>query len=308
LTELKKPPPRILCAGGAVQDIIMRVEAFPAPGSKVQASEFLITSGGQAGNAAVAVARLGGKCSYIGALGDRDDDVANTIVKTFAGENIDVSRALRVPGARSSASLILIDSTGEKMIATRRDEGLHEAVPADPEAAVAEVDAVMLDNRYSNISLPICLAAQARGIPRVLDFDKPTPPDDPLFQACTHVICSADAIRDSTGLKELPAALAKLGESYKGFLAVTDGPAGVYWRDRTKVRHMAAFKVAAVDTLGAGDTFHGAFAFRLVETGDIVESMRFAAAAAAIKCTRFGGLMGAPSREEVEAFLKKNAG
>ncbi len=67
---------------------------------------------------------------------------------------------------------------------------------------------------------------------------------------------------------------------------------------------MDAFKVAAIDTLGAGDTFHGAFAFRLVETGDIVESMRFGAAAAAIKCMRFGGLMGAPSRAEVEEFLK----
>ena len=68
---------------------------------------------------------------------------------------------------------------------------------------------------------------------------------------------------------------------------------------------MAAFKVDAIDTLGAGDTFHGAFTFRLVETGDAVEAIRFAAAAAAIKCLRFGGLMGAPSRAEVEAFLQR---
>jgi sugar/nucleoside kinase (ribokinase family) len=304
---LTKRDVRILCAGGAVQDIIMRVEQFPAPGSKVQASEFLITSGGQAGNAAVAIARLGVKTSYIGALGGPDDEVANTIIKTFAAENIDVSRAIRVPGARSSVSTIMIDSTGEKMIATRRNQGLSEAVPADPEAAVAEVDAVMLDNRYSNISLPICLAAQARGIPRVLDFDKPTPASDPLLQACTHVICSADAIRESTGLADIPAALMKLGEGYDGFLAVTDGPDGVYWRDGKTVRHMPAFKVKAVDTLGAGDTYHGAFATRLAETGDEIESMRFAAAAAAIKCTRFGGLKGAATRAEVDAFLKARA-
>jgi sugar/nucleoside kinase (ribokinase family) len=68
-----------------------------------------------------------------------------------------------------------------------------------------------------------------------------------------------------------------------------------------------AFKVDAVDTLGAGDTFHGAFTFRLIETGDLIESMRFGAAAAAIKCTRFGGLKGAPSRAEVAAFLKQHA-
>ena len=131
-----KQPPRILCAGGAVQDIIMRVETFPRAGEKVQASEFLITSGGQAGNAAVAVARLGAVASYIGALGDLDDDVANTIIKTFAGENIDVSGAIRVPGARSSVSLILLDASGEKMIATRRNQGLSEAVPKDAKACL----------------------------------------------------------------------------------------------------------------------------------------------------------------------------
>ena len=109
-------------------------------------------------------------------------------------------------------------------------------------------------------------------------------------------------------LKDLNAALRKLGENYNGFLAVTDGPDGVYWLDASEVRHMAAFKVNAIDTLGAGDTFHGAFALHLVETGDVVASMRFAAAAAAIKCTRFGGLMGAPSRAEVDDFLMRHPG
>jgi sulfofructose kinase len=304
---LTKAVPRILCAGGAVQDIIMRVDTFPAPGSKVQASDFLVTSGGQAGNAAVAVARLGARCSYIGALGDTDDDVANTIAKTFAGEGIDVSRALRVPGARSSVSLILIDKSGEKMIATRRDTGLKNAAPPDPAAAVADIDAVLLDNRYANLTLPICRAAQARGIPRVLDLDKPSPSNDPLVMGSTHVIASAEAMRESTGLKDYGAALRKFGEVYKGFLAVTDGPAGVHWLDNGEVRHMEAFKVDAVDTLGAGDTFHGAFAIALVETGDTVASLRFAAAAAALKCTRFGGMMGAPTRAEVDAFLKQHA-
>ena len=215
--------------------------------------------------------------------------------------------ALRVPGARSSVSLILIDKTGEKMIATRRDSGLSSATVKDPAAAVAAIDAVLLDNRYATLTLPICQAAQARGIPRVLDLDKPSPADDALVMGSTHVISSADAMRESTGLKDYGAALRRFGEVYKGFLAVTDGPAGVYWLDKGEVRHMDAFKIEAVDTLGAGDTFHGAFTVRLVETNDAVESMRFAAAAAALKCLRFGGLMGAPTRAEVDAFLKKNA-
>jgi sulfofructose kinase len=310
LSDLRDPKrsPRILCAGGAVQDIVMRVDAFPDAGTKVQASEFLITSGGQAGNAAVAVARLGGRVNFAGPLGAEDDEFASRIAASLKRENIDCAGAVRVPGAISSVSLILVDARGEKMIATRRDQGLSAIAPEHPNRIVAAVDAVLLDNRYPNFVMPICKAAQARGIPRILDLDRAAPPDDPLLLACSHVIASAEALRGSAGIDDLRAALAKLGEGFGGFLAYTDGPDGVYWLDHGKVRHMDAFKVKAIDTLGAGDVFHGAFTFRLVETGDIIDAMRFAAAAAAIKCTRFGGLMGAATRDEVDDFLKQNPG
>jgi sugar/nucleoside kinase (ribokinase family) len=299
--------PKILCAGGAVQDIIMRVERFPRAGEKVQASQFLITSGGQSGNAAVAVARLGADTRYAGALGDENDKIANEILAALEKEGIDCSGAVRVPGASSSVSTIMLDAQGEKMIATRRDSGLTDAGPADAAALVRDVDAVLIDNRYENFSRPICEAAAMRNIPRVVDLDRPTTLDDTLLAASTHVISSADALIATTGINELPAALTIIGQSLKGFVAVTDGPKGVYWLDRNsnsgQVRHMPAFKVKAVDTLGAGDVFHGAFTFRLVESGDEVDAMRFASAAAAIKCTRFGGLTGAASRAEVEEFL-----
>ena len=301
-----KNHPRILCAGGAVQDIVMRVDRFPDAGTKVQASEFLITSGGQAGNAAVAIARLGGRVSFAGPLGAKDDEIASRILESLAREKIDCSGAIRVPGAISSVSLILVDVGGEKTIATRRDQGLSSITPKHPERAVADADAVLLDNRYPNFVTPICKAAQTHGIPRVLDLDKAAPLDDPLLMACSHVISSAEALRGSTGLNDLSAALKKLGQSFSGFLAFTDGPDGVYWLENGEIRHMDAFKVKAIDTLGAGDVFHGAFTFRFVETGDLHNSMRFAAAAAAIKCTRFGGLMGAATLAEVDDFLKQN--
>ncbi len=281
----------------------MRVERFPDPGTKVPASEFLITSGGQAGNAAVAIARLSGQVDFAGPMGAQDDEFANRIINILLSENIDCKGAVRVPGATTSVSLILVDAEGEKMIATRRDQGMDAAIPHNPELAVAAVDAVLLDNRYPNFVMPICEAAQKRNIPRVLDLDRAAPLDDPLVLASTHVISSAEALRGTTGLDDLQAALKKVGQHFKGFLAFTDGPRGVYWLQDGKVRHMSAFKVKAIDTLGAGDVFHGAFTFRLVETGDVVDAMRFAGAAAAIKCTRFGGLMGAATRAEVDQFL-----
>jgi sugar/nucleoside kinase (ribokinase family) len=299
--------PSILCAGGAVQDIVMRVEAFPAAGMKVQASDFVITVGGQAGNAAVAVARLGARVRYAGPLGDKSDIIASAIVSSLEREGIDCRFALRVPGATSSVSTIMLDATGEKINATRRGGGLSEAVPADAEAAVEGLDAALLDNRYATFCLPIGEAAKARGIPRVLDFDQMAPLDDAMLALSTHVIASAEALRSSTGQSELDAALLALGRHYRGFLAVTNGPEGVYWLEGGAVRHMDAFRVDAIDTLGAGDTFHGAFTVRLVETGDVVAAMRFASAAAAIKCTRFGGQMGAATRAEVEGFLRERA-
>jgi sulfofructose kinase len=308
LVERVTPAPNILCVGGAVQDILMHVDKFPHAGSKVQASEFLITIGGQGGNAAVGAARLGAKVSYAGPLGDENDEIANWIVRTLEGEGIDCRHATRVAGAISSVSSIMIDAAGEKMIATRRGRKLTESVPIDASQVVAEVDAVLLDNRYPDFVIPIAKAAQARGIPRVLDFDWGDSDNEPLIRICTHVIASSEALRTATGINDLSAALQKLGAHYKGFLAVTNGPEGVYWLDRGLVRHMDAFNVKAVDTLGAGDVFHGAFTLRWVETGDVIESMRFASAAAAIKCTRFGGLMGAATRNEVDSFLARFAG
>ena len=285
----------------------MRVDEFPKPGGKVSASEYVITNGGQSGNAAVAIARLGGRVKYAGALGGPHDEVAANIVAGFAKEGIDYSGAVRVDGAKSSVSIVMLDATGEKMIATRRDSGLSGVAPTNADALVANVDAVLIDNRYENFANPVCAAAKKRDIPRVIDLDRVTKLDDPLLKGCTHIVSSADAIRGTTGEEDLGAALKVLGPHLDGFLAATDGPDGVYWLDNGQVRHMPAFKVEVVDSLGAGDTFHGAFTYRLAEGGDVVDAMRFASAAAAIKCTRFGGLTGAPNRAEVEAFLKKHA-
>ena len=284
----------------------MRVEAVPKAGHKVQASEYVVTIGGQSGNAAVAVARLGADALYAGTLGGPDDPVASEIVATLEKEGVDCSGTVRVPGAKSSVSLILLDAQGEKTIAWRRDIGLNDARLPNLAALVARADAVLADNRYPLFAAPVCQAAKARGIPRVLDFDKPTKLDDQLLLLSTHVIASADASREATGEKDLQAALKTMGQHLDCFLAITDGPAGYYWLDGRGVHHAKAFKVDVVDTLGAGDVFHAAFTLRLTETKDEVEAMRFASAAAASKCTRFGGTTGAATREEVESFLARN--
>lgn len=304
----ERAAPTVLCAGGAVQDFIMRVDRFPEPGAKQPASAFVTTVGGQSGNAALAVARLGGRSRYAGPLGGAQDHIASWIVASLQGEGVDCGGVIRVPDGVCSAALIMVDDTGEKLVSFRRGQGLTRIVPPDAAQLVSDVDAVLLDNRYPEFNRPIARAAAARGIPRVLDIDYGDPAGDPLLTLSSHVIASADALRTVTGEKDLGAGLRALGQGYDGFLAVTNGPEGITWREGEALRHMPAFPVTAIDTLGAGDIFHAGFALRLAETGDVVAALRFGSAAAALKCTRFGGASGTPHRAEVEAFLQARAG
>jgi sulfofructose kinase len=298
--------PKILCAGIAVQDIVMRVENFPAPGTKIMASEFIVTGGGCAANAAIAVARLGGKAAFAGPLGDANDAVSERIVKDLNAESVDCTGAVRVDGGTASVSLILLDAQGEKTIATRRGVKLGGVLPVDAGGMVADVDAVLVDNRFPEFVNAVCRAAQSRKIPIVIDLDQATKMDDSLLALGTHVVASAEALRGTTGLDDHGAGLRRLAEHVGGFLAVTDGPNGVYWLDQGHVRHMPAFDVKVIDSLGAGDAFHGAFTLALAEGRDLTDCLRLASACAALKCTKFGGASGAPARAEVEAFLKKH--
>jgi sugar/nucleoside kinase (ribokinase family) len=302
MLQRKKPRrPVVLCAGIAVEDFIFKVDRFPEPGAKIYASELIATPGGCAANAAVAVARLGGSARFAGPVGT--DAASVRFLDGMAQCDVDTSGVARVEGASISVSGIFIDGAGEKMVATRRGAQLAEARPRDPAALVADIDVVMADNRFPDFVRPILTAAKGRGIPVVLDGDRATSPDDPLFPIASHVIFSAEALRATTGLADLAAALAMMAAKARGFLAVTNGPDDVLWLEGGILRRMPVFTVAAVDTLGAGDTFHGAFALALAEGRDERAAMGFAAAAAALKCTRFGGISGTPARAEVEAFL-----
>lgn len=297
--------PAILCAGIAVQDIVFRVEQFPAPGGKCMTNEFMVVLGGCAVNAALAVARLGGRTHYAGPLGDLNDNVSNQLIAEMAREGIDTSGVVRVAGATAPVSGIMVDAAGERMIVTHRDKRIETARLADPDQLVADVSLLLADNRFPELVRPVCEAAKRRGIPIVLDADRPTVEDDPLFAIPTHVIFSGECLRATTGLDDLSGGLQRMAARTQAFLAVSDGPAPVRYLADGAVRTLPVFKVDAVDTLAAGDVFHAGIALALAEGRDAVSAMRFGAAAAALKCTRFGGSMGAPKRDEVEAFLAR---
>jgi sulfofructose kinase len=297
--------PAILCAGIAVQDLVFRVEQFPPPGGKCMTDQFRTVIGGCALNAAVALARLGGRVDFAGPLGDANDTMSNQLMAEMERESIGTKGVVRVAGATAPVSGIMVDAAGERMIATYRDPRIEAALPSEPGGLVEGMALLLADNRFPDFVRPICGAARQRGIPVVLDADRPTVEDDPLFGIPTHVIFSSECLRETTGLRDLDAGLERMSARTRAFLAVSDGPNEVRYRSGRQVQTMPVFTIEAIDTLAAGDVFHAGIALALAEGRDEIAAMRFGAAAAALKCTRFGGSMGAPTRAEVDAFLAK---
>ena len=301
--------PRILCAGIIVLDEVFRVDEFPQPDGKVQAKGFFVVNGGCAANAAVAIARLGGRAALAGPMGGPAgiDENGDRVLKALARENVDCSACQRIDGLGTALSAIFMNARGDRTIVTYRDERIAAAMPDDPERIVSAADAVLADNRYPDFVRPICEAARRRNLPVVLDGDRPTVEDDPLFRIASHVVFSWECLRETTGVADLGEGLLRIAGKTDAFLAVSNGPDDIVYLEDGRVRRLPVFKIASVDTLGAGDAFHGGFVLALAEGRNEVDAMRFGAAVAGIKCTRIGGSAGAPTRAEVETFLEQNA-
>jgi sugar/nucleoside kinase (ribokinase family) len=297
--------PAILCAGIIVLDEVFQVERFPQADGKARAHGFFAVNGGCAANAAVAIARLGGRAALAGPLGGPagGDLYGDRVLAALAVEQVDCTGCQRLADVPTALSAIFIDAHGNRMIVTYRDDRLSAATPDDPAGLVTSTDAVLADNRFPEFVRPVCVAARARGLAVVLDADRPTDVSDELFRIATHVVFSSECLRGTTGVDDLGEALGRIAGTTQAFLAVTDGPRDVIWRDGHRLRRSPVFEINAIDTLGAGDVFHGAFTLALAEGRDIDAAMRFAAAAAGLKCSRPGGGTAAPRRSEVEALL-----
>ncbi len=165
------------------------------------------------------------------------------------------------------------------------------------------IRAVMADTRWEEGGLHLFAAARASGGVGVLDVDR-APRLDGLTDAATHVAWAAQALREATGIADPREGLARVAQGASNWIAVTDGARGVWFTENGHIAHEKAFRITPVDTLAAGDVFHGALALGLAEGMGERGAVFSAAATAALKCTRFGGRAGTPTRAEVEDFMR----
>ena len=299
-----KIPPRILCIGMPVRDLTFRIEELPERGFKVNASHFEEICGGNALNAAIGIVRLGGRASICGPMGDVREASAKYIFEKLAHEGIDTKHIMHMRGLVTPISNIMIDPSGERTIVTFRDPELWKVRLPDAGELLEDCQAILTENRCAEFCTDLCAEARRRGIPVIVDVDRTMSLREGLLTASSHLVFSSEALQSTAGVRDDAEALKKIAKFTPSFVAGTRGAQGTLWLDEQhKLRETPAFPVHTVDTLGAGDVFHGAFALAITESQDVPSALRFASAAAALKCTRFGGAFAAPRRAEVEQFL-----
>ncbi len=290
---------KVLCVGAAVVDFVFQLPDLPDRAEKYGTENAAIVGGGCAANAAVAVSRLGGQAVLGARLGD--DAIGDMVVAGVEAEGVDCANVTRTPRARSSYSSVYLDQRGERQIVNFRGAGLH--LDTGWFAGLQNVAAVLTDTRRVAAAEDALTMARTRGIPGVLDGEAPVDPG--LVSLASHAAFSMQGLRDLAPDLGPEEALLKISAEHGCWACVTDGENGVWFTGFDGIEHCPAFPVTPVDTLGAGDVWHGAFTLALAEGQDEATAIRFACAAAALKCLKPGGREGAPSRTDTETFLKE---
>ena len=292
----------VVCCGAATYDLLYRVERLPLGPGKLLPKSMVEIAHGMATSAATAIVRLGGRARLIARVGD--DTRGRRFVADIAEAGVDCAMVRLVEGAPSPLCSVLIDEEGERLVVPYYSPDLGQDPSWIPLGEVVAADAVLADVRWPEGAAAVLEAARGAGRPAVLDADV-GPPDEvmALAERASHAIFSETAALVCGGGGCMEETVRSLAARVPGFVAVTAGAEGCFWLAGDEVRQLRPPPVEVVDTLAAGDVFHGAFALALAEGRGEVAALGFATVAAALKCRTFGGRLGAPERAEVEALL-----
>ena len=294
---------RIVCVGNGVLDQVYEVEALPRVAVKTTALNFRESGGGPAATAALAIARLGGKASWWGRVGD--DSAGRALRVALARDGVDLSGLAVIAGARTVRAAVIVDRSGERSIIVDR-KGLPSDASHLPPDDLAGTAVLLADSRWPEGSELALKRARDAGIPRVLDADGGNSEMlARLAGLANHVVFSDEGLTDLVGAGEIEARLRRAAQRVQGVVAVTCGGAGSLWWIDGRISRVEAFRVEARDTTGCGDVFHGAYALGLAEAMPPLAAARFASAAAAAKAARGMGWDGMPDRKLIDSMMRE---
>ncbi len=294
---------RMIAVGAICSSTIFQVDAIGSADAKLLANRICHLVDGMALAAACAFEKLGGRAKVWSRFGD--DATGRQARAMLGAEGIDVSGLHVVPGATTSTAAIIVDTRGNRMVVPYHDPHADPSAGWLPLDELAGVHMVHCETRGVAGAEAALRAARARGVATMVDGDV-SPPEAlrKLVPLADYAVFSDAGLLAYAGCDDVESALVAVGARHPGqHVGATCGSDGYRWYDDGQVRHVPAPKVDVVDTLGAGDVFHGAFGLAVLEGMSIRDAARFACAAASIKCTRFGGRLGCPARAEVEALV-----
>lgn len=302
---------KLVVLGSINADHILNIEQFPQPGETVIGKQYKVAFGGKGANQAVAAGRSGADIAFIACVGA--DDIGERIRQQLATDRIDTQPIEAIAENTTGVALIFVNAEGENVIGI--DAGANAAVTPDYLARyqqkVIDADALLmqLESPLETVIAAASLAKQhqtqvilnpapARELPdELLAMIDMITPNETEAQRLTGIAVNNDddAARAAQALHD------------KGIATViiTLGSRGVWLSENGKGKLVPGFRVKAVDTIAAGDTFNGALVTALLEGKVMADAVRFAHAAAAIAVTRPGAQPSVPWREEIDTFLQQ---
>jgi sulfofructose kinase len=289
----------VLCVGYACVDINFKAPHHPASDEKIRALSMHSCGGGPASNAAVAISRLGGQAAFAGYLGRDAFGDAHLMELFEAGvQTTGVDRG----DTATPVAAITIKPNGDRSIVDYRAP--TALAPENMISMSTQPTRVLLvDGHQPLLSIKLVEEARRLGIPSVLDAGSVHDGTMSLYNKVDYLISSEKFAHQFSGEEDPRKALASF-DGTAPFTAVTWGSDGVYWQDDEGQHHMPAFDIEAVDTTGAGDAFHGAFALGIAQAMELETNLLRACATAALTCLKVGARSALPDRARVEALCE----
>ncbi|MDP2890770.1 MAG: ribokinase [Bacteroidota bacterium] len=296
---------KIIVIGSSNTDMVIKTKNFPAPGETIMGGKFLMNSGGKGANQAVAAARLGGRVTFIGKVGD--DIFGKQAVQQLEDEGINVDFVVVDPENPSGVALITVDQKGENSIVVAPgsngtlspadfDKAIDELNESEyilmqletPILTVEHIARIAVEKRKKVVLNPAPAAELSNELLKNLYIITPNETEAELLTGVI-VTDAQSALKAATVLHD------------KGVetVIITMGAAGAFLLANGKSETIATIKVEAIDTTAAGDTFNGALVVALSEGKTIQESIAFANKAASISVTRIGAQSSVPFRNEI---------
>lgn len=301
----------LVVLGSINADHILNLESFPRPGETVTGSHYQVAFGGKGANQAVAAGRSGANIAFIACTGD--DDTGERIRKQLQNDNIDVAPVTAITGESTGVALIFVNGEGENVIGIHAgaNAALSVGLVDAQQQRIAGADALLmqLESPLESVLAAAKIAHQHHT--RVVLNPAPARElSDELLSLVDIITPNETEAEKLTGVKvenDEDAAKAAHALHAKGIdtVIITLGSRGVWASEKGNGQRVPGFKVQAIDTIAAGDTFNGALMTALLEDKPLPEALRFAHAAAAIAVTRKGAQPSVPWRNEIDDFLRQ---